>query len=101
MRFNQKIEHKLIAHNTLIVLAAVAFSTAIVTDAAAAGFGSGGGHGSGEFRGGYVGHGFRGPLVRVPSMPAPTFNPSSPYTLPEGRESPVSPASPGSIFGNG
>jgi hypothetical protein len=36
---------------------------------------------------------------RVPSMPAPIFNPSSPYTVPQARETPVSPASPGSIFG--
>jgi hypothetical protein len=99
MRLSQKIEHKSIAHNILILLAAVAFSTAVVTDAAVAGFG--GGHGGGGFRGGYAGHGFHGPLVRVPSMPAPTFNPSSPYTVPEGQETPVSPASPGSVFGNG
>ena len=38
-------------------------------------------------------------LDRVPSMPAPIFNPSSPYTVPQARETPVSPASPGSIFG--
>src|SRR5271154_425390 len=40
-------------------------------------------------------------LDRVPSMPPPTFNPSSPYTVPFSRETPVSPASPGSIFGSG
>jgi len=38
-------------------------------------------------------------LDRVPSMPPPIFNPSSPYTVPQTRETPVSPASPGSIFG--
>jgi hypothetical protein len=33
--------------------------------------------------------------------PAPVFNPWEPYTVPESRETPVSPASPGSVFGNG
>jgi hypothetical protein len=42
------------------------------------------------------------PLVNpAPSMPPPTFNPSGPYTVPFSRETPVSPASPGSIFGSG
>jgi hypothetical protein len=35
------------------------------------------------------------------SMTSPTFNPSSPNTVPFSRETPVSPASPGSIFGSG
>jgi hypothetical protein len=35
------------------------------------------------------------------NTPAPVFNPSEPYTVPESRETPVSPASPGSVFGNG
>jgi len=39
-------------------------------------------------------------LNRAPSMPPPAFNPSSPYTAPQSRESPVSPASPGSLFGS-
>ena len=39
-------------------------------------------------------------LDRAPSMPPPAFNPSSPYTVPQSRESPVSPASPGSLFGS-
>jgi hypothetical protein len=36
-----------------------------------------------------------------PPQPGPTFNPSTPYTVPQLRETPVSPASPGSVFGNG
>jgi hypothetical protein len=39
-------------------------------------------------------------LNQAPSMPPPAFNPSSPYTVPQSRESPVSPASPGSLFGS-
>jgi len=72
---------------------------AVATDALAAGHGGGGG---GRFGGGHMGGGFRGPLLEsVPSLPAPIFNPSTPYTVPSSRETPVSPASPGSVFGNG
>lgn len=39
------------------------------------------------------------PLDSVPSMPAPIFNPFTPYTLPPPGETPVSPGSPGSVFG--
>jgi hypothetical protein len=38
-------------------------------------------------------------LDRVPTMPPPTFNPSSQYTVAPSPETPVSPASPGSVFG--
>jgi hypothetical protein len=38
------------------------------------------------------------PLISVPSSPAPQFNPSSPYTVTPQGETPVSPASPGSVF---
>jgi hypothetical protein len=71
---------------------------AVATDALAAGYGGGGG---GRFGGGHMGGGFRSLLESVPSLPAPIFNPSTPYTVPQSRETPVSPASPGSVFGNG
>jgi hypothetical protein len=38
--------------------------------------------------------------LTTPSLPPPTFNPSTPYTVPQSPEVPVSPASPGSVFGN-
>jgi hypothetical protein len=103
MRLNQNNEQKSIPHKTLIVLATIALSMAVVTDAMAARFGGdGSGHGGAGFGGGHISRGFRGPLPEnVPSMPSPVFNPSEPYTLPESPEIPVSPASPGSIFGNG
>ena|ERR1700688_706805 len=103
MHLIQNIKQKSIAHNTMILLAAVALSTAVATDALAAGRGGGGGHGGrGGFGGGQIGGGFSEPAVGpVPSMPPPVFNPSSPYTVPFSPETPVSPASPGSIFGNG
>jgi hypothetical protein len=78
----------------MTVLAAIAFSAAVATDALAAGRDSGG-HGAG-----HIGGGFRGSSPdRIPSTP-PAFNPSSPYTVPQSHETPVSPASPGSVFGN-
>ncbi len=46
--------------------------------------------------------GFSGPsplMDGASSMPAPTFNPSIPYTVPQSPETPVSPGSPGSVFG--
>jgi hypothetical protein len=96
----QCAKRKSVAHNTLILLAAITLSAAAATDALAAGRGGDGaprGYGSG-----YLGGEFHGPLLeQVPSMPPPVFNPSSPYTLPEAPETPVSPASPGSVFGNG
>jgi hypothetical protein len=96
MHLFQRIEKRSVARNTTIVLIAIMLSAA-VTDALAAGRGGGGG-----FRGGYVGRGFNGPpLDSVPSAPAPVFNPSSPFTVSPSPETPVSPASPGSIFGNG
>jgi hypothetical protein len=99
MHLIQNIKQRSIARNTMMLLAAVALSIAVATDGLAAGRG---GRGGGGLRGGHIGGGFRGPLLNsVPSMPGPIFNPSSPYTVPPSSETPVSPASPGSIFGNG
>jgi hypothetical protein len=98
----QNIKRKSIAHNTMILLAAITLSTAVATDALAAGRGGGGGGHRGGGFGGQIGGGFSEPVVGpVPSMPPPVFNPSSPYTVAPSRETPVSPASPGSIFGDG
>jgi hypothetical protein len=100
----QSIKLKSIAHNTLIILASITVSMTLVsTDALAVDLGGGGaGHGGGAQGGGHIDRGFGGPIVGpVPTMPPPILNPSYPYTLPESPEIPVSPASPGSIFGNG
>jgi hypothetical protein len=43
--------------------------------------------------------GFDRPLDRVPAPP-PVFNQSAPYTAPQSPERSVSPASPGSVFGD-
>jgi len=102
MRLNQNNEQKSFPHKALVVLATIALSMAVVTDATARLGGDGSGHGGAGFGGGHISRAFRGPLPEnAPSMPSPVFNPSEPYTLPESPEVPVSPASPGSIFGNG
>jgi hypothetical protein len=94
MRPVQSIKQKLLSRNTMIVLAAVMLTAAAATDALAAGRGGGA-------RSGHVGRGVGGPwLNNVPSPAAPIFNQSTPYTVPQSRETPVSPASPGSVFGN-
>jgi hypothetical protein len=98
MHLVQKIKKRSVARNTTIVLVAIILG-ATVTDALAAGRSGGGGF-RGGFRGSHIGRG--GPLLNsIPSAPAPVFNPSSPYTISPSPETPVSPASPGSIFGNG
>jgi hypothetical protein len=88
--------------NAMILLAVVMLGTAVATHAFAAGrMGGGLGLDSG-FRGGPMSHGFQPPILdETPTGPAPTFNPSNPYTVPQSPETPVSPASPGSVFGNG
>jgi len=95
----QKSKQRSIGRAALITLAAIAFSTAAATGASAARRGGEGvtaAAGEGHFRGGYV------PMQEgVPQAPPPVFNPSLPYTVPAPGETPVSPASPGSVFGNG
>jgi hypothetical protein len=74
----------------LVVLAAAALLAGMVaTDALAAGHSAfGGGHIGGRF----------GPLTGSAPMPSPIYNPSTPYTVTQSPETPVSPASPGSVF---
>jgi hypothetical protein len=100
---NQGVEQQTFRTRKVMVLLAVAMlGTAMATHAFAAGRigGMGGGFGGG-FHGGHMSHGFQPPVLdEAPSMPAPTFNPSESYTLPQSPENAVSPASPGSVFGN-
>jgi hypothetical protein len=92
MKSIRNIQRQPAARSAMILLAGMALSAAMATGALAAGHGGGG----------HMGGRFRGPIVEsVPEMPGPVFNPSTPYTVPQGRETPVSPASPGSVFGNG
>jgi hypothetical protein len=75
----------------LVVLAAAALLAGMVgTDALAAGHGG--------FTGGHVGGRFGAPLIGSAPMTSPIYNPSTPYTVTQSPEVPVSPASPGSVF---
>jgi hypothetical protein len=100
---NQGVEQQTFrTRKVMVLLAIVMLGTAMATHAFAAGRmgGMGGGLGGG-FHGGHMSHGFQPPVLNeAPAMPAPTFNPSESYTLPQSTETPVSPASPGSVFGN-
>jgi hypothetical protein len=87
--------------NAMILLAIVVLGTAVATHALAAQSGSNGVHPGSGFQSNHVGGVFQGQAIdRAPSMPPPVFNPSIPYTVPQSPEVPVSPASPGSVFGN-
>jgi hypothetical protein len=96
MNVNQNIKQKPARRTAIIALAAITLSTAVVTGAPAAERGGESATGgAGEIRGSAV------PFQEsVPQLPPPIFNPSSPYTVPAPGETPVSPASPGSVFGN-
>jgi hypothetical protein len=92
--------------DAMILLAIVMLGTAVGTHAFAAGRMGGGVGFSGGFGNGHVSGGSHSPVFNggpppVFNMPAPVFNPSEPYTAPQSPETPVSPASPGSVFGNG
>jgi hypothetical protein len=96
------LKQRSIVRKTMMLVTAIAIVTAVATDVLAAGRGGeGGGVGAGESRGTISEGGFGGPLPdSAPEMPPPIFNPSTPYTVPPPGETPVSPASPGSVFGN-
>ena len=98
---NQGVEQQSFRTRKVMVLLAVAMlGTAMATHAFARPRGGMGGLGGG-FHGGHMSHGFQPPVLdEAPSMRAPTFNPSESYTLPQSPENAVSPASPGSVFGN-
>src|ERR1700752_4045197 len=87
IELNQGVEQQTFRmRKVMVLLAIVMLGTAMATHAFAAG---------------YMSHGFQPPILdEAPAMPAPTFNPSESYTLPQSSEAPVSPASPGSVFGN-
>jgi hypothetical protein len=65
------------------------------------GLGLNGGFGGARAASSFHSSGFVSAPPPVFNSPAPVFNPSESYTLPESGETPVSPASPGSVFGNG
>ena len=75
--------------NAMILLAIVMLGTAVATHAFSQGRMGGGLDGG--FRGAHMSHGFQPPILNeAPTMPAPTFNPSNPFTVPQSSETPVS-----------
>jgi hypothetical protein len=78
MHLIQNVKQKSMARNAMIPVTAITLTTAVATDALATGRSDGGVGHVGGFGAGHIG-GFRA----------------------EPRETPVSPASPGSIFDNG
>jgi hypothetical protein len=76
--------------NLVVLAAAVLLIGMAATDALAAGHGG--------YGGGHMGGRFGEPFVGSAPMTSPIYNPSTPYTVPQSPEVPVSPASPGSVF---
>jgi hypothetical protein len=93
----KKMRH---TRDTMTLLAIVVLGTILATHASATGRGANGVYGSGGFHNYPPGAGSQGPVITVPARQQPIFNPSIPYTVPQSPEVPVSPASPGSVFGN-
>jgi len=87
MEVLHRIKRKSVTRDTMIVLAAIALSAAAATDAVAAGLNVGGAGARGHIVGGVDG----ASPGAIPSMSPPIFNPSTPYTVPQSRETPVSP----------
>ncbi len=90
MQILQKIRRRATVGWMIVLVAGAMLTATGVTGAAAAG------RGSGHVRGGAS-----APLLEQAPSPAPNFNPSTPYTVPQSPEVPVPPGGPGSIFGNG
>ena len=87
------------ARNAMVLFTLLMFETALPPFAMAAergpaGMPSGAGIQSNHFGG------LDRPLDRIPALPPPVFNQSTPYTAPQSPERSVSPGSPGSVFGD-
>jgi hypothetical protein len=92
MGFFPKIKQRTTIRNIVIVLAAIVIGTAATSDALAAGHSQA--RGAGHTR-----STLGGPITSPPPSMAPSFNPSYQYVVPQAPETPVSPAGPGSVFG--
>jgi hypothetical protein len=83
----------------LLLLAAIVLGTVLAKGALAAERGPTGVPAGAGSQSNHIG-GFDRPLDRAPALPPPVFNQSTPYTAPQSPERSVSPASPGSVFGD-
>jgi hypothetical protein len=87
------------ARNAMVLFTLLMFETALAPFAMAAERGATGVTAGAGVQSNHIG-GFDRPLERSPSLPPPVFNQSTPYTAPQSPERSVSPASPGSVFGD-
>ena len=87
------------ARNAMVLFSLLMFETALAPFAIAAERGPAGVPAGAGSQSNQIG-GFDRPLDRVPALPPPVFNQSTPYTAPQSPERSVSPASPGSVFGD-
>jgi hypothetical protein len=83
----------------LLLLAGIALGTVVAKGALAAERGPTNVPAGAGLQTNHIG-GFERPLDRGPALPPPVFNQSNPYTESQSPERPVSPASPGSVFGD-
>jgi hypothetical protein len=83
----------------LLLLAAIVLGTVLAKGAFAAERGPTSVPAGAGFQSNHIG-GFDRPLDHAPALPPPVFNQSTPYTAPQSPERSVSPASPGSVFGD-
>jgi hypothetical protein len=84
----------------ILLLAGIVLGTVAAKGALAAERGLTNVPGGGGFQSNHIGGFDRPALDRSPALLPPVFNQSNPYTVPQSPERPVSPASPGSVFGN-
>jgi hypothetical protein len=85
------------ARSAIVLFTLVMFETALAPFAIAAERGPAGIPAGAGSQSNHIG-GFDRPLDRAPAPPM--FNQSTPYTAPQSPERSVSPASPGSVFGD-
>jgi hypothetical protein len=95
----RSIKQTPVARTAMILAAAISLSAASATTTLAAVRSSAHGSHLGGHAGRHV-HARRPIMDYAPTPQAPVFNLSTPYTVPQSPEVPVSPASPGSVFGN-
>jgi hypothetical protein len=83
----------------LLLLAGIMFAAVVARGALAAERGATSVPAGAGLQSNHIG-GLDRPLDRGPAIPPPVFNQSNPYSVPQSTERPVSPGSPGSVFGD-
>jgi hypothetical protein len=86
-------------NRTPALLNIIGLTTAIIIGMTAIGDADAASHGGAHSRG-HARGAFGGPIYIPAPLTSPIFNPSYRYVVPQAPEVPVSPASPGSVFGS-